>query len=295
MTGERAQPGAVIEAALWMVGMLTSISLTAIAARELAATYHPVQIQAFRHAVSLAVILPFLAPGNFAAIRTTRFGVHAARNVAHFAGTVAWYFGVTLLPLATVFAIEFTAPIFAAAIAIAFMGERLTIFRGLALLGGVIGTLIILRPGIEAISVGSLWVLAAALLFSIGFTTTKALTRTDRVVTVLFYMSALQLPMGLAAALFVWTPVNWADAYWFLAIGVMGLAAHYCFTKALQLAEITVITPIDYLRLPLIAVVAYIVYSETVEVWVFVGAAVMALGNWVNLRAERRRGPRRLG
>jgi drug/metabolite transporter (DMT)-like permease len=217
-------------------------------------------------------------------VKTEKLGRHVGRNVVHFAAVYGWFYAVASIPIATVFAIEFTSPIWTMLLASIFLGERITWPRVLAIVLGFAGVIVILRPGTDGIHPAALSALGAALGYAITYVMTKNLVATDRPLTILFWMNLIQLSLGLLPSTLLWvtpSPILWP---WVLAVGVAGLASHYCLTRALAHADASVVVPMDFLRLPLAAVVAWFLYNEAVEPIVFIGAAVIFAGNWINLR-----------
>jgi drug/metabolite transporter (DMT)-like permease len=194
----------VIRAALWMSGALVSFSAMAIAGRQLSAELTTFQVLFFRSLGGLAVLAAFLQRSGWAQVRTQVFGTHVLRNVAHFGGQYAWFYGIALIPLAEVFAIEFTVPIWTAILATIFLGERMTGLRALAVALGFAGILVILRPGVEAISVPALVVLGGALCFAISHIFMKRLSGSETPIAIPFYMTVIQLPIALLPALPQW-------------------------------------------------------------------------------------------
>lgn len=283
----KGESSAVVRAALWMVGTLGSFSLLAVATRELSADYSALQILFFRNTVGLAIMLPVVAAIGLRRVRSRNMRLQVVRNVIHLAASLGWYQGIAILPLAQVFAIEFTAPFWVALMAVALLGERMNRGRATALIFGLAGMLIILRPGLSGFSIGSLYVLGAAIGFAGTHTATKRLTGTDTVVMVLFWMVVIQFPISAVAAVFSWSALSWGMVPWALVIGATGLSAHYCMTRALHLADATVVVPMDFMRLPLIAVVGFAFYSEGFDAFVLIGALVMFSGNYVSIRGER--------
>jgi len=285
----------VIRAALWMSGALVSFSAMAIAARQLSAEMSIFQLLAIRSLAGLLILAVVLQRAGWAQVRTRRSGTHLLRNIAHFGGGYAWFYGVGVISLTEVFAIEFTVPIWTAILATIFLGERMTRQRALAVALGFAGILVMLRPGVAAVSVPALVVLGGALCFAVAYVVMKRLSASETPLAILFYMNAIQLPLGLVPALPQWV---WpaADAWpWVGVVAVAGLAAHYCIAKALRLADASVVVPMDFLRLPLIAVVGFMFYGEALSAWVLVGALVVCLATWLNLRGTRQRSPSAVG
>jgi drug/metabolite transporter (DMT)-like permease len=272
-------------AAVWMLGTLVSFLAMALGGRELAvAGLSTFQILFFRSVVGLIVIGSVALRHGAAVLRTHRLGEHVWRNVAHFGGQFGWFFAIATLPLAEVFAIEFTIPVWTALLAAVFLGERLTRARGIALALGLAGVLLVLRPGVAIVQVGALAALGSALAYAVAHLLTKRLTTTEAPLAIVFYMTAVQLPLGLVGALPQWQPVTMAQLPWLAAVGRSALSGHSCLSHALSLAEVGVVLPIDFLRLPLAALLGYLLYGEAIGVAVIAGAALILLANAVNLR-----------
>lgn len=212
---------------LWMSGAVLSFSAMAIAARELLAHMGAFQILFVRSVVMLAIVLVIVAQAKDAVTATRRLPLHALRNLVHFGGQYCWVFAIGALPLATVFAIEFTMPVWTAILAALLLGERLTRPRVVMLVLGLTGVLIILRPGLAIVDLASLIALAAAFLYAGNMIATKRLVSTDSPLAVLFWMSVLQTPLALITALPQWVAPQVSDLPWMLLIGVGSYTAHY--------------------------------------------------------------------
>ena len=282
----RSPVAPVLRAALWMSGALVSLATMAVAGRELAATLTPFQVLLFRSVIGLCVLVAVLSCIGWHRVRTAHAGLHLRRNLLHFLGGCGWFYGLAHLPLAQVFAIEFTVPVWVALFATLVLGERLTAARRLAIVAGLLGVWLILRPGFADVSPAALAVLGSAFAYAGSYTLTKRLSASDAPVVVLFYMALIQLPLALLPALIDWRLPPSAAWPWLLVVGFTTLGAHFCITRALTLADATVVMPLDFLRLPLIAVIGYAYYGEAVDWWVLAGAAVMVAGNLVSLQRE---------
>ncbi len=278
----------LLVAVLWMVGTLLSFTLMAIAVRELAGAIHAFEIQFFRSVGALIILAPFALAKGRVSLKTEQPRLQIFRNLVHFAAQLGWITGVILLPLSEVFAIEFTTPVWATLIAAVVLSERLNRGRIIAVVLGFLGILVILRPGVATIEPGALAVLGAAVGFAITLVSTKALTRTDSAMTILLYMSLLQLPFGAVLAAMTWTTPSLLQLFWLLVIGAVGLSAHYCTARALALADATVVVPMDFMRLPLIVLVGFVLYNETANPLVLLGAAMIFAGNYYSIRREHR-------
>jgi drug/metabolite transporter (DMT)-like permease len=281
----------ILAVVLWMSVALLSFSASAIAVRALAPTFSVFEILAMRNAAGVVILLGFalfnpkLRPG----LKPRRFGLHLARNVLHFGGTDGWAFSLTLLPLATVFALEFTMPPWVALLAIPLLGERLTTGRLVAVVLGFIGVLIILRPGVETFHPASLLMLASAFAFALVAIMTKRLTRTESTFTILFFMNLLQLPMNLAGiGGAFWLRIEPSHILPIIGICGGGLLAHYSLTNAYRHGDASMVVPLDFLRIPLIAVVGWKLYGDPLDPYVFIGSICIVMGILYSLHREAR-------
>ncbi|WP_299198730.1 DMT family transporter [uncultured Amphritea sp.] len=276
-------------AALWMVGALLSFMTMAIAGRELSDELNTFQILFFRSVIGLFVIACLLQRNGWQQVRTPAISKHLFRNLAHYGGQFGWFYGLAFIPLAQVFAIEFTVPVWTALLAVFFLGEKLTVPRMIAIGLGIVGMLIILRPGLEVMNPAALAVLGGAICYAISHIKTKQLAHIDTPLCILFYMTVIQLPLGLIPALYDWKTPS-LDAWpWILLVGLTAMSAHYCLTRAMKLIDATVVVSMDFLRLPLIAAVGFLFYGEPLEWAVLIGALVMLIGNYISNRAEKRK------
>ena len=272
---------------LWMGGAVLSFSAMALGVRELLARMGPFEVLFWRSAVMLLIVLALLPRMGLAPLRTRRFGLHAWRNLFHFGGQYAWIYAIGALPLATVFAIEFTMPVWTAILASLFLKERFSFPRLVMLACGLAGVLIILRPGAAPLEPAALVMLAGALGYAANMIYTKKIVATDAPLAVLFWMPVLQAPLSLAAAVPAWVWPVAIDLPWMALLGVGSYAAHYCMTRAMKLADATVVVPIDFVRLPLIAVVGALFYGEPFDPLILAGAALIFAGTYYSLSRER--------
>jgi drug/metabolite transporter (DMT)-like permease len=276
---------------LWMSGALVSFSAMAVSVRGLADTLNVFEILSIRSGFGVFFLLTLLAvhPALRHDLSLRVIYLHALRNVVHFGSQVAWTKGITLLPLATVFALEFTTPGWVVLLAVIFLRERLTASRLATVLLGLAGVLVILRPGLASFQPGALLVLAAAFGFATMMVTTKKLTGLQSTFAILFWMNVMQLPMNLVGAdpSFV---ARLGSTHLLPAVGmaVTGLASHYCLTNAFRSGDAQIVVPLDFLRVPLIALVGWMIYGEALDPLVFVGAGLIIAGIVWNLRAEAR-------
>jgi drug/metabolite transporter (DMT)-like permease len=288
---DQTHPGATLPAAFWMAGTLLSFSAMAIAGREAGRQLDTFEIMSYRSLIGFAAVASIgAATGQLTSVSRDRLGLHVIRNVVHFAGQNLWFLALTLIPLAQVFALEFTYPIWVVLLAPLLLGERMTRRRILVVLAGFLGILVVTRPGIVPVSAGTLAALAAALGFAGSAIATKRLTADQSVYTILFWLTLMQLLMGLALANAdgLMTLPDAATLPFVIIIGLTGLSAHFCLTTALSLAPATIVVPMEFLRLPLIAGLAAAIYGESLDPFVLIGGAVIFAANYANIRQERR-------
>jgi len=273
-----------------MMGALASFTAMAICGRELSVDLTTAQIMFWRGAVGIILISTLLQFSGWHQLRTQIFRIHAFRAVAHFGAQFCWFYAIPLIALAELFAIEFTMPIWTAILAALFLGEHLNKVRVMAIALGFAGAMVIIRPGVAEVGIGALSALAAAVGFGVATITVRMLAQKDTPLCILFYMTLIQLPMGFALALDGWI---WPDPVvhgpWIVLVGCTAFTAHYCMASAMRLAEATVVVTMDFMRLPLIAVVGYLFYGETLEIWVAAGAVLVCTGIYMIVRDASRR------
>ncbi len=280
-----------LRACLWMTGAILSFTSMAVAGRAVSVDLDTFEIMMYRSVIGVAVVLAVASiAGTRRQIRVHNMGWHTARNVFHFSGQNLWFYAITMVPLAQVFALEFTSPLWVMVLSPFVLGERLTRARVFAALAGFIGILIVARPSPETFSLGLVAAAAAAVGFAGSAVFTRRLTRTETITCILFWMTVSQVVFGLVCAGIdgdiAWPqPASWK---WIVVIGLAGLVAHFCLTTALSHAPATVVMPIDFIRLPVIAVVGALVYAEALDPMVFLGAAVIFGANYANLWHETR-------
>ncbi|WP_448326191.1 DMT family transporter [Sulfitobacter sp. M13] len=281
-----------LRAASWMMGSITSFSAMAVAGRELGGHLDTFEIMMYRSLVGVITVFTLASfYGTWGQINRRNFGIQIGRNLAHFTGQNLWFYAVTVIPLAQVFALEFTSPLWVIVLSPFILGERLTKVRALAAVLGFVGILCVARPTIAGLNTGVITAASSAIFFALTIMLTKRLTRTQTITCILFYLTVTQLVFGVVMAGYdgeIAVP-DTAQMPLLLLIGIAGLLAHFCLTNALSIAPATVVVPIDFVRLPLIAVIGMLVYAEALDIWAFTGGAIIFAGNYLNLWVEARR------
>ena len=277
---------------LWMVGALLSFCVMAVAIRKLSGPLTVMEILALRAMLGLAIIgvVALFRPAERHSITMRRLPLHILRNSVHFGSQYLWALGLVLLPLATVFALEFTMPAWTILLAPFFLDERMTRSRIGAVILGLIGVLVILRPGVESFRPAALIVLIAALGYGAQNIATKKLTATESTFAIVFWMNVIQLALAVVFAGVLFLQKLTLDLVPAIAgLGAAGLFAHFCLSNAFRAGDASVVVPLDFLRIPLIAVIGWWLYDEPLDVFVFAGAGIIISGILWNLRSEVRR------
>jgi drug/metabolite transporter (DMT)-like permease len=272
-------------AALWMGGWLCLMLMVTVAGREALREINVFQVMELRSLIGFVLLYPLIRRnGGFAAMKTSRPVQHIGRNLIHYGAQLGWFFALTLIPLGQLVSIEFTMPIWTAILAASFLGERITIWKVTAIVLGIIGVIVIVRPATGEINQGQLIALAAAVGFGVSVAMMKSLTRTEKTAAIIFWMLVVQSAAGLLPALYVW---KWPSAHswgWITVIAFCGTFSHYCMARAMLHADATVVLPMDFLRVPLTATLGWLLYSERLDMLTVLGAMLILTGNLLNLK-----------
>ncbi|MGX9146088.1 DMT family transporter [Mesorhizobium sp. 128a] len=278
------------KAAFWMALSIASFLTMSVAGRATTAELNVFQVLELRSVIGFFILLPLvIMSGGFTAMRTGRPLAHVARNVIHYTGQAAWLYALTLIPLAVLISIEFTTPIWTAILAVSFLGEKLSRPKLAAIVLGLIGVVVIVRPGVGSVDPGHIVVLGAAVCFGISVVMVKSLTRTDSVVRIIFWMLVIQSVVGLLPALYEWRNPPLELWPWIILIAFTGMSSHFCMARALVYADATVISPMDFLRVPLSALIGWLLYREQIDIFTAAGALLILMGNLLNLQRKATR------
>lgn len=280
-----------IKAALWMIGAIVSFTAMAVAGRAASIDLDTFEIMLYRSLTGIVIVFICATTfGKWHQINREQLGLHSLRNLFHFIGQNLWFYAITILPLAQLFAFEFTTPIWVIILSPFLLGETFNKVKGLTVIMGFIGILMVARPDPQNLSWGMIAAASCAIFFALTAITTKQLTRQQSITNILFYLTIMQAVLGLVCAGIdgdIAVP-SLAVVPWVIVIGCAGLLAHFCLTTALSLAPASVVTPIDFARLPVIVVVGAALYGEVVDIWVLAGAILIFAANYANIRWGQR-------
>lgn len=274
-----------LRAAAWIAGWLLAMLLLLIAGREATHEVSVFQVMEIRSAVGLLFLYPFIIrSGGLRAMKLRRPMLQIGRNVIHYIAQYLWFLALTLIPIAQVVSIEFTMPIWTAIFAAFFLKERITRGKTLAIVLGLGGVLVIVRPGITAVNSGQIIMLIAAMGFGTAIVMMKSLTKTEHAVVIIFWMLVIQSAIGLLPAIYFWARTSTYVWLWLIVVAFAGTYSHYCMTQALRYADATIVVPMDFLRVPLSALVGWLVYAERLDAFTGVGVVLILSGNLLNLK-----------
>ena len=260
---------------------------------HLSYSMHVFEIAFFRQLFGFIFMSAVFLRGGLRPLMTRRFGLHVIRSVLNVIAMLAFFYGLTLEPMAKVVSLSLTAPLFATVGAVLLLGEKMNSHRWVALMLGFAGSLIILRPGFQTISLGALMVLGSNAVWSVALVVIKILSRTESSVTIALYATILQTPVALAFALFFWSTPTLEQLGYLVIIGIGGTIAQICLGEAFRHADATLVLPIDFTKLFWASLIGYLFFEQVPDIWIWPGAFVVFLAVFYNAYMERASTPNR--
>jgi len=279
-----------IKAGIWMMGSVLSFTLMAVAGRQVLHELDTFEVMAYRSIMGVFVVLVIAkASGTINEINIQQLRLHLTRNITHFVGQNLWFFALNAITLAQLFAFEFSVPVWVALFAPFFLSEKLTLKRFMAASIGFIGILIVARPDEIGLTPGILAAALCAICFTGTGIATKLLTRKQSITCILFWLTMMQTIFGVICAGYDFqiTVPSKSTLPWVVVIGFAGLTAHFCITRALQLADAMVVYPMDFVRLPIATAVGVLFFDEPIQIFVFIGAIIILGANFLNIMSSR--------
>ncbi len=259
--------------------------------RFITAEIHPFEAAFFRNLFGMVVILPWFLRLGAERLATKRLKFHALRALLQVVAMLSFFTALSLTPLAEVSALSFTAPLFASLGAVLVLGERMRLRRWSALIVGFCGTLVIIRPGFEAVETGYLLTLFSSALWAGAMLIVKSLSRTESSVTITAYMGLFLTPLSLAPALFVWQWPSWEQLFVLAVMGALGNIGHLAMAQAFKEADLTAVLPFDFTRLIWATVLGYLVFAELPDAWTWVGGTIIFVSTtYIAFREARLKG-----
>lgn len=270
------RPAAQLDAILWMILSTAIFAVGNVLIRETTAEMHAFEVVFFRNLFSLLFMLPWVFTVGMRELRTERINLYTSRAIMTLGAMTTWFYGVSAMPLPDATALGFTTPLFATIGAALLLGEVVRTRRWIAIAAGFGGVLIILRPGEGTFSAAAIIILISCVFSATTLLQIRTLTRSESVPAVVTYMVLFLTPMALVPAVFVWTWPTLTQLFWLAVLGGVLTLGHLTLTRAFRMAEASALAPYDYVKLPLTALMAYPLYGEVMDLWGWVGAAVIA-------------------
>ena len=270
-----ARLSAPLRGAFYMIGAGASFAIMIVIVRHVSAEQHPFEIAFFRNMFGLAFMLPWIVRTGWEGLRTKRFRLHLFRALIGLSAMLCFFTAISLIPVAEVTALTFTAPLFATIGAALVLGEKVRLRRWTATAIGFVGALVILRPGSAMLTPAALTALASAAFMAVAILSVKALSRTENPNAIVLYMGLLLTPLSLVGALFVWTtpaPETWP---WLVVMGLTATLGQLLMTRAFATAEASAVLPFDFARLIFVAIFGFLLFGERPDLWTWIGAAVI--------------------
>ena len=258
----------MLAATVSIVGMNVSV-------REVAADIHVFEIAFFRNLFGVLIFLPLLFRTEANPFRTRKFGLLTLRAILNTVAMLAFFYALTLIPLTDVTALSFTTPLFASMLAIVILREPMSGRRWIGLGVGLLGALVILRPGFQVIGLGSLMVLLSSGVWACALMCIKVLARTESALTIALYAALMQVPVAFVASLFVWVWPSWWQLGLLAIIGGLGGFAQLCLSQAFRDADTTLVLPVDFTKLIWAGLAGFLLFGEIPDIWTVLGAAVV--------------------
>ncbi|MBO22193.1 MAG: RNA polymerase subunit sigma-54 [Rhodospirillaceae bacterium] len=283
-----------LQGMIWMLTTAILIVTMHIMIRHLAEDeLHPFVIGFFRTFFGVPVVAVLLWKYGFGILRTDQIKVHGIRSFGHVVAMMMFFTGLTMTPLATANALAFTAPLFAAMLAVIVLREVIRWQSWGALIFGFAGTLAIIRPGFVDVDTGPIIILLSSGIWGLILIVIKSLGERDTTPTIVTYMVIFMSPLALIPALFVWTWPTLEQLAILLIMGVVGTVAHLTLTQALRVGDAAVVMPMDFFKLIWAAALGFLFFGELPDVFTLIGGAmIFASATYLVLRERTDTRPR---
>ena len=274
-----------VAASLFMLGACSMFAFNSIFVKLAADTgLHPFQIAFFRNFFALLIILPMvLATSGTAVLRPNKPGMLAFRGLLNGSSMMCWFYAVPLMAITDLTAIGFTGPIWATLLAAIFLGEKMKLRRWTAIIVGILGALIVVRPGFQEVNSAVYLVLFSSATWGATLIVIRRLTSVEHINTILVYQALAMAVIAFVPMLFVWQMPTWEGWAWMLGLGVLAMGAHSLHVRAFSMQEVSALQPLDFARFPISAVGAFLLLGEILSPWTALGAfVVFAAGMYIS-------------
>lgn len=268
-----------MHAAMLMVVSTLFFGAMAVTIRYASQTLPTFEIAFFRNAFGLLALLPMLVRGGASVFRTQQLPRYFVRSAIGIGSMLCGFWAIGHLPLSQAISLSYSTPLFVTVLAVFWLGEQVRMRRWAAVVIGFLGVLVIVRPGTTGFSLGSLVAVTAAVFSAVVAIQIKQLSRVDPADTIVFYTYVFWVPLSLFPALFVWQWPQGMDWLWLVATGLFGTIAQLLWTRALRMGDVSALTPISFVQLPVVAVAGYLLFGEKLDRWTVLGAAIIFAAN----------------
>ncbi len=259
-----------------------------VIAKYLSATLPSIEIAWIRFLVFALIMVPAMLPGSpLFALRTGRPDLQAMRGVALLLSSLFFISGLRFLPIAEASATGFVAPLFVTALSIVFLGESVGVRRWLATAVGLIGVLIILRPGSSAFHPAAFFPIVSALAWACTLIMTRMMSGREHAITTMTWSSIVGVCVLSALVPFVWVAPSWHDILFGVLIGVASTAGQWIVVLAFRYADASVLAPFSYTQLVWVSLLGFVVFGEVPDVWTVTGAAFIVASGLYTAHRER--------
>ena len=266
---------ATIRGGLWIILAGIFFTFIGVMIRMANKEVHVLEIVFFRYFISLIIMVPWMARRGLSGLKGKNLPVLFARSLSSYIGAIFWFASMIYLPLAEATALGYTAPLFATLGPVLFLDEVVGNRRWWALAVGFIGTLIILRPGIDTITLPALYAIGGAIFIANSVLLVKILNRTESAETIVLYMGIFSTPLSFGVAIFFWKTPSFETLFWLIGIGIFSTLAHLAYTRSFAIADASAVLPYDYIRILMVAAVGFGVYGEIPDIWTWAGTIVI--------------------
>jgi drug/metabolite transporter (DMT)-like permease len=266
----------ITRAAFWVIVAGFCATIMNVVVREAAKELHSFEITFFRCLFGFAVMIPWIMKVGVGALKTSKISFYSLRGMVSLVSMLSWFYGITLVPLSTATALNFTAPLFSTLGAALILRETVRVRRWAALAVGFVGTLVVLRPTADGLDPNALYILASALTGGMNVVTVKFLARTESPNAIVTYLMLYVTPLSLVPALFVWQWPSLVALGWLILLGALGTASHLSVVRGYSAVDASACAPFEFLRLPFAAFLGYAIFSEVTDLWTWVGAVTIA-------------------
>jgi drug/metabolite transporter (DMT)-like permease len=247
---------------------------------------HPAQTVFLRLLFALILILPFAFRARLTFSKTQQLKTHMLRSAVGICAMWVWFMSISIVPITDQTALSFLAPIFTTLGAILFLKEIVRIRRWLAIIIGLFGAIVIVRPGFAELSVGHLYAVGSAMMMGMSMLLIKHLTAKDSPLMIVFFSHIFMTPLAFVPAMLVWSHFPPELYLYLMGFAPFAFFGHFALAKAYSLADASFVAALDYARLPFAALIGWLMFAEFSDIWTWIGASIIFASAFYIVRRE---------